>query len=977
MGELLHKSRQGTGNSLNLQQSQLKAADQKSLQNTVAKSEEEFSKEPSFANVLQGKWDSSEGGEEKNQKKGPVPPMVMEEEEEPVQRKGPVPLQLQAAEDEEMLVQRKGPVPLMTTQCEGEESIQRRGPVPPMNIDSDELSQSSYSRSNKMPHLVQRKMESSFGEDFSDVNIHANSSQSKDLNAHAFAKGNDIHFATGMYNPESQKGQELLGHELTHVVQQRQGRVQPTAQKKGVGINDDAGLEKEADEMGEKAAKGETTSVQNGAPFSIQKSDADKVEIQAGSIALAGEGGMNEVRNIHFPLNSPSSGVTLGKGYDMGTRTKEDIKDNLIEAGVPEDQATKISEAAGLKGSDAKQFVIDKKQSIGKISEVAVLNLFNAEWTKMKATTKSFATSNRNSGGNARSREVKEGKTAGTYVLTSEEWDNLHPALSDLLTDMKYHGGYYAYDRIAKINEAIKAHDGDQIGQLKAVRELFTSGYIEDYSEQLPGIQRGRHNSKETFFGQVVNYEGKFRRDEIRLTFLNHVISSLEAGKVVEITSSSISTSSASTNNSGNPSTATVPPQTIIPAVRGSSNNGGIADTVGLGGRNQKSDIVFVQKLLFKAGFNIPINGFADEMTINAIKDFQKIKIPQITPDGIITPGKKTILVLNEFGKGQRINAVKENKEGQGSKVNILEVAYENYKKGSITIVTLASKIKQCNYPNTVVNIFNSISYLDRDNLAFSVANQCNDEDLRRFDKKILYCLADGLDTFFGTKNWSANIAQRNRVMAVLNTPVKENKNVSIPNSHMPNPQEHSNNRRERVLKDGVDIKKIGEDMKNESRYQIGAAYIDTERNGHNYNSGEIIPGANHTWCNQFAMDLALKISNKDPFEHLPNGKLGSRATDILDFMKKGNGFEKIQNLNNAWTDYINKGELVYFVDSGHIATGIPTSEAEFLVRKDNRNVEYKFGRVVQAGKDVGVFNLNKAWRIDNFKNLSIYVFKG
>ena len=35
----------------------------------------------------------------------------------------------------------------------------------------------------------------------------------------------DIYFAPGRYQPHDSAGLELLGHELTHVVQQAQGRV--------------------------------------------------------------------------------------------------------------------------------------------------------------------------------------------------------------------------------------------------------------------------------------------------------------------------------------------------------------------------------------------------------------------------------------------------------------------------------------------------------------------------------------------------------------------------------------------------------------------------------------------------------------------------------------------------------------------------------------------------------------------------------
>jgi hypothetical protein len=107
---------------------------------------------------------------------------------------------------------------------------------------------------NKMTPEVQSKMESAFGADFSNVNIHQGSNATS-VGAIAYTQGNDIHFANGQYNPTQQKGQELLGHELAHVVQQREGRVQATTQAKGLPVNDDEKLEKEADAMGMKAAQ--------------------------------------------------------------------------------------------------------------------------------------------------------------------------------------------------------------------------------------------------------------------------------------------------------------------------------------------------------------------------------------------------------------------------------------------------------------------------------------------------------------------------------------------------------------------------------------------------------------------------------------------------------------------------------------------------------------------------------------------------
>jgi hypothetical protein len=70
---------------------------------------------------------------------------------------------------------------------------------------------------------TQSKMESAFGASFSDVRIHDGAQAdtlSQSLQAEAFTTGNDVFFRQGGYDPSSSGGQELLAHELTHVVQQ-------------------------------------------------------------------------------------------------------------------------------------------------------------------------------------------------------------------------------------------------------------------------------------------------------------------------------------------------------------------------------------------------------------------------------------------------------------------------------------------------------------------------------------------------------------------------------------------------------------------------------------------------------------------------------------------------------------------------------------------------------------------------------------
>ena len=83
---------------------------------------------------------------------------------------------------------------------------------------------------------IRQPMEKAFGGvDFSQVKVH-NDAVSDQLNqsiqARAFTTGQDVFFRGGEYDPGSRGGQELIAHELTHVVQQNEGVVQRSLSKK-------------------------------------------------------------------------------------------------------------------------------------------------------------------------------------------------------------------------------------------------------------------------------------------------------------------------------------------------------------------------------------------------------------------------------------------------------------------------------------------------------------------------------------------------------------------------------------------------------------------------------------------------------------------------------------------------------------------------------------------------------------------------
>jgi len=96
-----------------------------------------------------------------------------------------------------------------------------------------------------LPDNLKTGIESLSGFSMDDVRVHYNSSKPATVQALAYTQGTDIHVAPGQ--------EHALPHEAWHVAQQMAGRVAPTTNINGMPVNDNAGLEHEADVMGARA----------------------------------------------------------------------------------------------------------------------------------------------------------------------------------------------------------------------------------------------------------------------------------------------------------------------------------------------------------------------------------------------------------------------------------------------------------------------------------------------------------------------------------------------------------------------------------------------------------------------------------------------------------------------------------------------------------------------------------------------------
>lgn len=149
-------------------------------------------------------------------------------------------------------------------------------------------------------------------------------------------------------------------------------------------------------------------------------------KVKKAQITFDAEGGDIESsqyfsRVIHWPGNA-LSGVTIGRGYDMGSRTKAAVNTDMIKAGVPVATAKALSEGAGLKGSKAKDFVKDEKKAIGKISHAQQVKMFDNIYPAYET----------------RAKLNYEKWTAGEKDRVT--WIKLDQGIQDVLVDFVYQG---------------------------------------------------------------------------------------------------------------------------------------------------------------------------------------------------------------------------------------------------------------------------------------------------------------------------------------------------------------------------------------------------------------------------------------------------------------------------------------------------------------------------------------------------------
>ena len=153
--------------------------------------------------------------------------------------------------------------------------------------------------------------------------------------------------------------------------------------------------------------------------------DEADFKVDRGQLTFDAEGqesGAFHSRKAHVP--SDSSGVTIGRGYDMREKKADKIEADLKKAGVSDDQAKLFAQAAGKKGDEARKFIKDTP-GLKEITPAQQKKLFELSYAELEADVKRIC-----------------GKDDVVKKYGETDWDKLHPAIRDVLVDLRFRGDY-------------------------------------------------------------------------------------------------------------------------------------------------------------------------------------------------------------------------------------------------------------------------------------------------------------------------------------------------------------------------------------------------------------------------------------------------------------------------------------------------------------------------------------------------------
>jgi len=167
------------------------------------------------------------------------------------------------------------------------------------------------------------------------------------------------------------------------------------------------------------------------------------------------EGGRYHSRVLHVP--GSSSGLTIGRGYDMKEKSSDKINSDLIKAGVNEGAASILSQAAHLSGDSAKKFIVKNDLSDFEISMDTQEKLFESIYAELEKDVIRICN-----------------KADCVKIYGAVEWPAVSARIRDVVVDLRFRGDYHSSSRKI-IQKYISRNDLDRFTKEISDRDNWAS----------------------------------------------------------------------------------------------------------------------------------------------------------------------------------------------------------------------------------------------------------------------------------------------------------------------------------------------------------------------------------------------------------------------------------------------------------------------------------------------------------------------
>lgn len=194
--------------------------------------------------------------------------------------------------------------------------------------------------------------------------------------------------------------------------------------------------------------------------YGRQQDEGDAFAVDQGQLTFDAEGRENPGGRFHSRVPhvpGGASGVTIGRGYDIGQHTAAGTVNDLTAAGISPEQAEAYAGASGRSGQGAAAWLSQNRGALGEITPEQQAALFGTTYGEHLADVERISNKD----------DVVEAYGASSM-------DRVDPAIRDLFVDLRYRGDYHGTSR-RHVQQYAVGNDLPGLAEDLADRDLWAS----------------------------------------------------------------------------------------------------------------------------------------------------------------------------------------------------------------------------------------------------------------------------------------------------------------------------------------------------------------------------------------------------------------------------------------------------------------------------------------------------------------------